>query len=66
MYKHQKNSINAIVVPSIVPSLMETFYTPNLSVTIQTKFSSDEDEKNCIKAILQYVVSNTMMIFTDG
>ena len=45
---------------------MEFFYIPNLSVTIPTKFSSDEREKNYITEIQQDVTTNTMMIFTDG
>ena len=45
---------------------MEIFYIPNLCITIPIKFSSDEGEKNYIKEILQNVVTNTMMIFTDG
>ena len=45
---------------------MEIFHIPNLSVTIPIKFSSDESEKNCITEILQYLTTNTMVIFTDG
>ena len=39
---------------------------PNLSVTLPTKFSSDEGEKNHINKIQQDVPTNTMMIFTEG
>ena len=45
---------------------MEFFYIPNLSVTIPTKFSSDESEKNYITEIQQDVATNTMMIFFDS
>ena len=63
--KHQKISINVIQILSKIPSSMEIFYIPNLYVTIRTKFSKGEDAKNYIKAILQNVATNTMMIFTD-
>ena len=43
-----------------------SFYIPNLSVTIATKFSSDKGESNYIKEIQQGVATNTMIIFTDG
>ena len=36
---------------------MEFFYIPNLSVTIPTKFSSDEGEKNHITEIQQDVTT---------
>ena len=64
--KHQKININAIQIPSEIPPSMEFFYIPNLSVTIPTKFSSDEGEKNYITEIQQDVTTNTMMIFTEG
>ena len=45
---------------------MEIFYIPNLSVTIPTKFFSYKSKNNYIKAILQNVATNTIMIFTDS
>ena len=45
---------------------METFYISNLSVTLPTKFPSDEGEKNYITEIQHDVPRNTMMIFSDG
>ena len=66
MSKHQKISINVIQIPSEIPPFMEIFYIPNLSITIPTKFSSDEGENNYITEIQQDVATNTMMIFTDG
>ena len=64
--KYQKININAIQVPSEIPPSVEFFYIPNLSVTIPTKLSSDEGEKNYITEIQQDVATNTMIIFTDG
>ena len=66
MSKHQKISINAIQIPSEFLHSIETFYIPNLSVTILAKFSSDQGEKNYIIEIQQDVATNFMMIFTDG
>ena len=66
MSKHQKISINAIQIPSEFLPSIETFYIPNLSVTIPTKFSSDQGEKNYLIEIQQNVGTNFMMIFTDG
>ena len=45
---------------------METFYIPNLSVTLPTKFSSDKGEKNYITELQHDVPANTIMIFSDG
>ena len=64
--KHQNISINAIQIPPEIPPSMEIFYVSNLSVTIPTKFSSDQGEKNYTTEIQQDVATNIMMIFTDG
>ena len=45
---------------------MEIFYIPSISVTIPTKFSSDQGEKNYITEIQQIVATSTMAILTDG
>ena len=46
MSKHKKVSIKAIQIPSGIQPAMEIFYIPNLSVTILTKFSSDQGKNN--------------------
>ena len=66
MPKHQKISINANQIPSEIPPSMEIFYISHLSVTIPTKFSSDEGEKNYVTEIQQDFATNTMVIFTDS
>ena len=65
MSKHQKISINVIEILSEILPSMETFYISNLTVTIPTKFSSDQGEKNYITEIQQDVTTNTVMTFTD-
>ena len=59
MSKHEKISINAIRIPSEIPPSMQIFCTPNLSVAIPTKVSSDKGEKNYITEIQQDVATNT-------